>query len=287
MGGKLQKYFKFAALFVASAALSLAPGANSFAAAPPNARAHRSVSHKSSHSSRKTVHAPSRSRATSNARTSRIAAHPSSHTRPGMRLARYSRPQQQSNSTAAAKKKKTRRRRRSRRQSYQKAPTPERISEIQSALARGGYYHADPNGKWDSNTVDALEKFQSANGLEPSGKLDALSLQKMGLGSDIAGVSAPKQLPPAGSVPPASTPRPPATSPSISPSSSHASSPTTMPAPSHATPPAPTPANPSATSSTVAAGSNAAPSAPTSPQHADSSAAPSTSSGSSTSSSPR
>ena len=197
----MQKYFKFAALFVASAALSLAPGANSFAAAPPNARAHRSVSHKSSHSSQKTVHAPSR-RIPSRTARSRISA----HTSPGMRLARYSRSPQQPSSSAAAKKKKTRRRRRSRRQSYQKAPTPERISEIQSALGRGGYYQGDPNGKWDSNTVNALEKFQSANGLEPSGKLDAPSLQKMGLGSDIAGVSAPKPLPPAGSVP-ASSPQ--------------------------------------------------------------------------------
>jgi len=50
--------------------------------------------------------------------------------------------------------------------------------------------------KWDSNTVAAMQKFQSANGLDPSGKLDATSLQKLGLGSGIAGVSAPRhQLP--------------------------------------------------------------------------------------------
>jgi peptidoglycan hydrolase-like protein with peptidoglycan-binding domain len=87
--------------------------------------------------------------------------------------------------------------RHSRREPTQKAPTPERISEIQSSLARGGYYQGEPNGKWDSNTVAAMQKFQSANGLDPSGKLDATSLQKLGLGSGIAGVSAPRQPTPA------------------------------------------------------------------------------------------
>jgi len=78
----------------------------------------------------------------------------------------------------------------------QKAPTPDRISEIQSALAREGYYQGDPTGKLDSSTVAALEKFQSANGLDSSGKLDAPTLQKLGLGSDIAGVGAPKPVVP-------------------------------------------------------------------------------------------
>jgi peptidoglycan hydrolase-like protein with peptidoglycan-binding domain len=80
----------------------------------------------------------------------------------------------------------------SRRQPYQKAPTSDRITEIQTALARGGYYQADPNGKWDSTTVAAVEKFQSAHGIDADGKLDAPTLQKLGLGSDIAGVSAPR-----------------------------------------------------------------------------------------------
>jgi peptidoglycan hydrolase-like protein with peptidoglycan-binding domain len=97
-------------------------------------------------------------------------------------------------STSSARKKIVRKKRRASRTPIQKAPTAERISEIQSALARGGYYPNDPNGRWDGDTVSALQKFQSANGLEPTGKLDALSLQKMGLGSEIAGVSAPRPL---------------------------------------------------------------------------------------------
>ncbi len=84
----------------------------------------------------------------------------------------------------------------SKRTPTQKAPAPDRISEIQSALAHGGYYQGDPNGKWDSNTVAAMEKFQSANGIGPTGKLDAATLQKLGLGSPIAGVSAPRPITP-------------------------------------------------------------------------------------------
>jgi peptidoglycan hydrolase-like protein with peptidoglycan-binding domain len=86
----------------------------------------------------------------------------------------------------------------------QKAPTPDRISEIQSALSRGGYYQGNPNGKWDSNTVAAVQKFQSANGIEANGKLDAPTLQKLGLGSDIAGVSAPKPKSPSANPAPTS-----------------------------------------------------------------------------------
>jgi len=84
----------------------------------------------------------------------------------------------------------------SKREPSQKAPTADRISEIQSALVRGGYYQGNPNGKWDANTVAAVQKFQSANGIEANGKLDAPTLQKLGLGSGIAGVSAPKPAPP-------------------------------------------------------------------------------------------
>jgi len=78
----------------------------------------------------------------------------------------------------------------------QMAPTPDRISDIQSALARGGYYKGESNGKMDPDTVDAVQRFQAANGLDTTGKLDALTLQKLGLGSDIAGVSSPKGIVP-------------------------------------------------------------------------------------------
>ncbi len=79
----------------------------------------------------------------------------------------------------------------------QKAPAPERISEIQTALAKDGSFNGKPNGKWDPSTIDAMKKFQEAHGLNPSGKLDAKTLQKLGLGSQTAGLAAP--MPPVSS----------------------------------------------------------------------------------------
>ena len=73
----------------------------------------------------------------------------------------------------------------------QTAPTRERIIEIQQGLAREGFYSGTPSGKWDAATSQAMSNFQTAKGLTPTGKLGALSLQKLGLGSQIAGRAAP------------------------------------------------------------------------------------------------
>jgi peptidoglycan hydrolase-like protein with peptidoglycan-binding domain len=97
----------------------------------------------------------------------------------------------------------------------QAAPTAERISEIQEALARKGTFAGTPTGKWDDGTVDAIRKFQASNGLNPSGKLDAPTLQRLGLGSQTAGLAAPTPPPnsanrllnPASSPPEPSEPR--------------------------------------------------------------------------------
>ena len=111
-----------------------------------------------------------------------------------------------SGSSATAKKRTVSKKRHSKREPTQKAPTAARITEIQSALSRNGFYQGQPNGKWDSNTVSAMQKFQSSNGLEASGKLNALSLQKLGLGSSIAGVDAPRPVQPASSKPATTSP---------------------------------------------------------------------------------
>jgi murein L,D-transpeptidase YcbB/YkuD len=74
----------------------------------------------------------------------------------------------------------------------QSAPTADRVGEIQTALSRNGFYAGDPTSKWDANTVEAVQRFQQENGLVPSGKLDALTLQKLGLGSEVAGLSPPR-----------------------------------------------------------------------------------------------
>jgi len=63
--------------------------------------------------------------------------------------------------------------------------------EIQTALAREGFYAGKPTGRWDAVSSEAMKKFQTANGLTATGKLGALSLQKLGLGSEVAGRSAP------------------------------------------------------------------------------------------------
>jgi peptidoglycan hydrolase-like protein with peptidoglycan-binding domain len=88
----------------------------------------------------------------------------------------------------------------------QMAPTPDRIKEIQTALAASDSYKGEPTGKWDDDSVAAMKHFQQINGLNPSGKLDALSLQKLGLGSDTAGRGAPRPAKPAGTPPSSTTP---------------------------------------------------------------------------------
>jgi peptidoglycan hydrolase-like protein with peptidoglycan-binding domain len=95
---------------------------------------------------------------------------------------------------STTKKKKSSHHHSARREPFQKSPTASRISEIQTALSRGGYFEGEPNGKWDSTTIAAMQKFQSANGLNSSGKIDATTLQKLGLGSSTAGVDAPKPV---------------------------------------------------------------------------------------------
>jgi len=65
----------------------------------------------------------------------------------------------------------------------QRAPTPDRYKEIQQALASKGYLQSGaPTGVWDNSSVEALKKFQADQNLEPSGKLDSLSLIGLGLG---------------------------------------------------------------------------------------------------------
>jgi peptidoglycan hydrolase-like protein with peptidoglycan-binding domain len=113
-----------------------------------------------------------------------------------------------SSSTAKKKKKTSVKSRRRGRGRSQTAPTPDRIKEIQAALQKDGSYDGEPTGKWDAKTIDAMKKFQDKSGFSPTGKIDALSLNKLGLGSDTAGKGAP--------VPAATASAPTATAPSAS-----------------------------------------------------------------------
>jgi His-Xaa-Ser repeat protein HxsA len=152
----------------------------------------KTTSHKSNVKHSRHTKRPRRSRHSENVEsqpTIRAASfHPAALPEPDVQSSRSS------TKTKPGTKKKSRKKTTARRAPTQMNPTPDRITEIQSALSRGGYYSGDPTGKIDANTVDALQHFQSANGLDSTGKLDALTLQKLGLGSDVAGVSAPKGI---------------------------------------------------------------------------------------------
>lgn len=67
--------------------------------------------------------------------------------------------------------------------SRQLAPTPERYRDIQGALASKGYLKTAPTGVWDADSADALRRFQQDQSLEPSGKVNSLSLIALGLGA--------------------------------------------------------------------------------------------------------
>jgi peptidoglycan hydrolase-like protein with peptidoglycan-binding domain len=117
-----------------------------------------------------------------------------------------SRPPRAQSSTSASSTKKAKTRKHASSKSKKKskvkaqlAPTPDRIKEIQSALQREGVYDGESTGKWDVATVEAMRKYQDKNGLSPTGKIDALTLEKLGLGSGTAGKGAP--LPTASSSP--------------------------------------------------------------------------------------
>lgn len=118
-------------------------------------------------------------------------------------IAKKSPSQKASLQTVAVRTRRHRRRYYSRRYHYRGPlhPSRDRVSEIQSALARSGYYKGNPNGKWDARTIDAMRNFQEDHGINGTGKIDALSLQKLGLGSEIAGVDAPRPPAPKGPAP--------------------------------------------------------------------------------------
>jgi hypothetical protein len=65
----------------------------------------------------------------------------------------------------------------------QLAPSQDRYREIQQALAAKGYLQPEQaTGAWDQNSLDALKRFQIEQNLEPSGKINSLSLIALGLG---------------------------------------------------------------------------------------------------------
>jgi peptidoglycan hydrolase-like protein with peptidoglycan-binding domain len=102
-------------------------------------------------------------------------------------------------------------------------PEPERIQEIQQALVQAGYLNAQPNGRWDDQTREAMRHYQADHGFPATGLPEAKSLMKLGLGphplpEDLdasngarAGTDAARSTPPASgtqNAPPAAGPQP-------------------------------------------------------------------------------
>ena len=68
------------------------------------------------------------------------------------------------------------------RKRLQAAPTPERYTEIQQALIGRGHLQGPATGVWGPDSIAALKSFQENQKLEATGKIDALSLIRLGLG---------------------------------------------------------------------------------------------------------
>ena len=65
---------------------------------------------------------------------------------------------------------------------HQLQPTADRYREIESALAAKGYLSSAPDGVWNRESATALQRFQQDHKLEPTGKINARSLEALGLG---------------------------------------------------------------------------------------------------------
>jgi len=58
---------------------------------------------------------------------------------------------------------------------------PERVTEMQNALIKGGYLNGPASGQYDDSTIEAMKKFQAANGLSQTGLPSAPLLKKLGV----------------------------------------------------------------------------------------------------------
>lgn len=87
-------------------------------------------------------------------------------------------PKKKPTASSAKKKKKTSRPA----VAKQTQPDAARSRAIQEALQRAGYLATPPSGKWDAATAEAMTRYQKDQGYSATGKPDARSLIKLGLG---------------------------------------------------------------------------------------------------------
>ena len=89
----------------------------------------------------------------------------------------------------------------------QQAIEPERVTQIQQALIRQHYLSGEANGKWDTATEAAMQKYQADQGWQTKLTPDSRALKKLGLGPDYSGAINAKassfgEPPPASTIPP-------------------------------------------------------------------------------------
>jgi hypothetical protein len=68
----------------------------------------------------------------------------------------------------------------------QQAIEPERVTQIQDALIRTHYLSGDADGKWDADTVTAMQKYQADHGWQTKLTPDSRALKSLGLGPDYS-----------------------------------------------------------------------------------------------------
>jgi peptidoglycan hydrolase-like protein with peptidoglycan-binding domain len=68
----------------------------------------------------------------------------------------------------------------------QQAIEPARVTEIQQALIREHYLTTPADGRWDSTTEAAMQKYQSDQGWQTKLMPDSRALKKLGLGPDYS-----------------------------------------------------------------------------------------------------
>ena len=68
----------------------------------------------------------------------------------------------------------------------QQAIQPERVTQIQQALIREHYLTGEANGKWDTSTQAAMQKYQADNGWQTKLMPDSRAIKKLGLGPDYS-----------------------------------------------------------------------------------------------------
>ena len=62
----------------------------------------------------------------------------------------------------------------------------ERATQIQQALIREHYLSGEPSGKWDAQTIAAMQKYQADQGWQTKLMPDSRALEKLGLGPDYS-----------------------------------------------------------------------------------------------------